>query len=261
MSIKKCETMAIINQKGGVGKTTTTINLGVGLAKAGYKVLLIDTDPQGSLTEAFGYNPEELEITIANIYEKMVREEDFPLEEGILESQEGVHIMPSNLNLCPMEMSLITAMNREQILKSYIKLIESRYDYILIDCPPALGLLTLNNLTAADSVIITVEPEKLSAAGMQQLLFTVGMVRKKLNTDLQIKGILFTKVDNRTNAHHEGMAKVRRAYQDDIHIFKTHIPRNISIAEAPEKGESIYRYKEKSVGASAYNAFVKEVLE
>lgn len=259
MSGKNCETIAITNQKGGVGKTTTTVSLGTGLAQKGYRVLMIDTDPQGNLAKALGYDPDKLEITIADIYGKIMREEPVAQEEGILKSDEGVWIMPANLNLCPMEMTLMSAMSREQILQNYINIVQEEYDYILIDCPPSLGLLTLNNLTAADSLIITVEPENLSAVGMQQLFFSVGMVRKKLNKKLKIKGILFTKVDARTKEHRNIMDSVKGAYQADIHIFNTYIPRNISIAEAPGYGKSIYRYKEKSIGAAAYMSFVEEV--
>ena len=255
-----CKVIAVINQKGGVGKTTTTVNLGVGLADKGYSVLLIDTDPQGNLAKALGYDPEELEITIADIYKKIMQEEEVYPDDGILISDEGVHILPANLNLCAVEMMLMSAMSREYILKSYIDIAADRYDYILLDCPPSLGLLTLNNLAAADEVLITVEPENLSAVGMQQLFRSIGMTRKKLNRSLQIKGIVFTKADVRTNEHKGIMEEVRNAYGNEIRIFGTYIPRNISIAEAPGKGKSIYAYKEKSIGACAYRNLTEEVL-
>ena len=175
-------------------------------------------------------------------------------------SDEGVHILPANLNLCPMEMTLMSAVSREYILKYYISIVSDRYDYILIDCPPSLGLLTLNNLTAADGVIITVEPENLSAVGMQQLFRSIGMVRKKLNKGLQIYGILFTKVDVRTNEHKNVMKEVKAAYENGIRIFDTYIPRNISIAEAPGRGQSIYAYRVSSSGADAYLRFVEEMM-
>lgn len=255
-----CKIIAIINQKGGVGKTTTTLHMGIGLADMGHSVLLIDTDPQGNLAKSLGYDPDELEMTIADVYGKIIREEELYPDDGILVSDEGVHIMPANLNLCPMEMTLMSVMSREHVLKGYTDILLDRYDYILIDCPPSLGLLTLNNLTAADEVIITVEPENLSAVGMQQLFRSIGMVRKKLNKTLQIKGILFTKVDARTNEHRNIMKEVKEAYQPAIRVFDTCIPRNISIAEASGKGKSIYAYRGKSVGACAYRAFTKEVL-
>lgn len=257
---RKCKVIAVINQKGGVGKTTTAVHLGVGLADAGYSVLLIDTDPQGNLAKSLGYDPDELELTIANIYDKLIREEEVYPDDGVLCSDEGVNIMPSNLALCAMEMSLMSAMSREQVLKSYIPIVSDRYDYILIDCPPSLGLLTLNDLTAADEVLITVEPENLSAVGMQQLLRSIGMVRKKLNPDLKIMGVLFTKVDERTKEHRGIMREVREAYQESIRVFDLYIPRNISLAEAPGHGKSVYAYKEKSKGSSAYRELVREVL-
>ncbi len=257
---KTCKTIAVMNQKGGVGKTTTTLHLGIGLAGRGYSVLLIDTDPQGNLAKALGYEPDELQTTIADIYGKIMQEEEVLPDEGILFSDEGVHILPANLNLCPMEMTLMSAVSREYILKYYISIVSDRYDYILIDCPPSLGLLTLNNLTAADGVIITVEPENLSAVGMQQLFRSIGMVRKKLNKGLQIYGILFTKVDVRTNEHKNVMKEVKAAYENGIRIFDTYIPRNISIAEAPGRGQSIYAYRVSSSGADAYLRFVEEMM-
>ncbi len=255
-----CKIMAIMNQKGGVGKTTTTLHLGIGLADRGYSVLLIDTDPQGNLAKSLGYDPDELQETIADIYGKIMREEEVYPDEGILFSDEGVHIMPANLNLCPMEMMLMSAVSREYILRQYINVVSDRYDYILIDCPPSLGLLTLNNLAAADEVIITVEPENLSAVGMQQLFRSIGMVRKKLNRDLQIRGILFTKVDARTNEHRKVMQAVKDAYQKDIPIFEGCIPRNISIAEATGKGKSVYAYKGASASADAYRNLTEAIL-
>ena len=260
MMSETCKTIAVMNQKGGVGKTTTTLHLGVGLAEQGYSVLLIDTDPQGNLAKALGFEPDELRVTIADIYGKIMQEEEVTPDEGILFSDEGVHIMPSNLNLCPMEMTLISAVSREYLLKCYISIVADRYDYILIDCPPSLGLLTLNNLSAADEVIITVEPENLSAVGMQQLLRSIGMVRRKLNRNLRIRGILFTKVDARTKEHRNVMQAVKDAYQEAVPIFRTYIPRNISIAEAPGTGRSVYAYKETSAGAGAYRSFMREIL-
>lgn len=255
-----CKVIAVINQKGGVGKTTTTVNLGVGLADKGYSVLMIDTDPQGNLGKALGYDPDKVEITVADIYQKIMQENEVYPDDGVLINEEGVCILPANSNLCAVEIMLMSAMSREYILKSYIDIVSDRYDYILIDCPPSLGLLTLNNLAAADEVLITVEPEELSVVGMQQLFRSIGMTRKKLNKNLKIKGIVFTKVDTRTNEHKNIMAEIKNAYQDDICIFGTYIPRNISIAEAPGKGKSIYGYKGKSVGAYAYRKLTEEVL-
>lgn len=256
-----CKIIAVMNQKGGVGKSTTSVNLGAGIAEKGKSVLLIDTDPQGNLAKSFGYDSDELQITIANIYDKIIREEELQRDEGILFTDEGVHIIPANLSLCTMEIALMSAMSREYVLKSYIETISDRYDYIIIDSPPSLGLLTLNNLTAADEILITVEPENLSAVGMQQLFRSIGMARKKLNRNLQIKGIVFTKTDVRMKEHTNIMLEVKKAYGRDIRIFNTYIPRNVSLAEAAGKGKSIYTYKPKSSGAAAYRKLVEEVLE
>ena len=258
--MKNTKVMAVMNQKGGVGKTTTALHLGIGLAERGCRVLVIDTDPQGNLAKSLGYDPDELPETVADIYGKIMREEGVDPQEGILDGREGIQILPANLNLCPMEMTLMSAVSRESILKDYISLIADGYDYILIDCPPSLGLLTLNNLTAADDVIITVEPENLSAVGMQQLFRSIGMVRKKLNRTLEIRGILFTKVDARTNEHRNVMRQVREAYQDAVPVFASWIPRNISIAEATGRGMSVYAYKGASAGARAYRSFTEEIL-
>lgn len=192
--------MAVVNQKGGVGKTTTCENLGIGLANEGKRVLLIDSDPQGSLTISLGYpRPDEIDVTISEIYAKVIQDADVAHDAGIIKHVEGVDLVPANIELAGVEVSLVGVMNREKILKQYIDSIRDRYDYILIDCPPSLGMLTINALAAADRLVIPVQAQYLPAKGLEQLLQTVNKVRKHINPDLKIEGILLTMVDSRTN--------------------------------------------------------------
>ena len=190
----------IANQKGGVAKTTTALNLGVGLAGKGKRVLLIDNDPQGSLTEALGYQePDRLETTLAQVMEWVLNEEDFDLNEGVLHHQEGIDLMPANIELSGVETSLVGIMSSETVLKEYIEMIADRYDYIIVDCSPNLGQLTLNALVAADEVIVPVQAAYLPIKGLEQLLKTISRVKRKMNPKLHIMGILLTMVDYRTN--------------------------------------------------------------
>lgn len=197
---KDCRVLALCSQKGGVGKTTSCVNLAVGLARAGKKVLVIDNDPQGSMTASLGYpNPDELLVTLATILTKIVEEESFENNLGILHHQEDIDLLPANIELSGMEVSLVNFMSRELVLKQYIEQMRHGYDYILIDCSPSLGMLTINALACADEVIIPVQAAYLPVKGLEQLIRTIGKVRRQLNRQLEIGGILITMVDNRTN--------------------------------------------------------------
>ena len=255
------KTIAIANQKGGVGKTTTAVNLGIGLAQAGKKVLLIDFDAQGSLTESLGYVPDELETTIADLMEKTMNERKIMPYEGILHHKEGVDLMPANIELSGMEVTLVNTMSRELILKDYLRNVKKDYDYILIDCTPSLGMLTINALAAADSVIIPVQAQYLPLKGLEQLMRTIGKVKRQLNPHLAIDGILITMTDNRTNLSKDVSSLLRENYGEQVKIFKSEIPSSVKASETSIEGKSIYAYKPKSKVAESYRELTKEVLE
>lgn len=256
-----CKMIAICNQKGGVGKTTTTVNLGVGLAMQGKKVLLVDADPQCDLTTCLGWSDtDNLKNTLSDKMMEVVRgSESNPLN-GILHHKENVDLVPASSDLFDFEISLVTAMNREVILKNYLSEVKNKYDYVLIDCSPSLGMMTLNSLSAADSVIIPVQAHYLSAKCMTQLLRTVNKVKRYINPNLQIDGILLTIVDNRTNLAKSTVDTLRQNFGSHIKIYKSQIPMAIKAAEVASKGESIYAYEPKSTVSKAYAEFTKEVL-
>ena len=254
--------IAIVNQKGGVGKTTTCSNLGIGLAQAGKKVALIDSDPQASLTISLGYpQPDQLPITLTQLLNKTLEEEPLQEREGILHHNEGIDLIPSSIELSGMEISLVNAMNREKVMKRYIDSIKRDYDYILIDCPPTLGMLTINALTAANGVIIPVQAQYLPAKGLEQLLQTVGKVRRQLNPKLRIDGILLTMVDNRTNYAKEISNLLYDTYASKIKIYHTDVPHSVRAAEISAEGKSIYAHDPAGKVAMAYRELTKEVLQ
>lgn len=257
----KAVVLAVSNQKGGTGKTTTCENLGIGLAQEGKKVLLVDTDPQASLTVALGYpRPDDLSFTLSDAMEKIMTEQPITPGEGLLHHPEGVDLMPANIMLSGLEVSLVNAMNREKILKQYLDTVWREYDFILLDCMPSLGMLTVNALAAADQVLIPVQAQYLSAKGLEQLLQTINKVRRQINPKLKIEGILLTMVDSRTNYAKEISALIREAYGSNIKVFSTDIPRSVRAAEISAEGRSIFKHDPKGKVAEAYRVLTKEVL-
>ena len=261
MAKKKATIIAIANQTGGTAKTTTCENLGIGLADEGKDVLLVDVDPQGSLTIALGNQmPDEMEPTLADMMERVIQDEPILPCEGVLKHPEGVDLMPGNIALSGLEASLVNVMSRETILKQYLNTLKDRYDYILLDGSPSLGMLTINMLAAADSVLVPVQAQYLSAKGLEQLLGTVSKVRRQINPKLRIEGVLLTMVDQRTNYAKEIAELIRETYGKQIKIYKSEIPRSIRAAEISAAGRSIFRHDPKGKVAEAYRNLTKEVL-
>ena len=246
--------IAIANQKGGVGKTTTTINLSACLAEKGKKILVIDTDPQGNTTSGFGLEKNDIENTI---YELLLGE--ISIEESIIKNAvEGVDIIPSNVNLAAVEIELIGVDKKEFILRNEVEWVKDRYDFIIIDCPPSLSLLTINSMTTADTVLVPIQCEYYALEGLSQLIHTVNLVKERLNPDLDMEGVVFTMFDSRTNLSMQVVENVKSNLSQ--HVFDTVIPRNIRLAEAPSYGIPINKYDAKSAGAEAYDNLAVEII-
>lgn len=256
-----CKIIAIANQKGGVGKTTTTSNLGIGLAKQGKRVLLIDADAQGSLTASLGFKePDKLEITLANVLANIINDEEMDTDYGILKHEEGIDLIPGNIELSGLEVSLVNVMSREVVLRSYVEMVKERYDYILIDCMPSLGMITINAFACADSILIPVQAAYLPVKGLEQLIKTIGKVKRQINPKLEIEGILLTMVDSRTNYARDISAMLVENYGSKVRIFENSIPISVRAAEISAEGVSIFQHDPKGKVAGAYQSLTEEVI-
>jgi chromosome partitioning protein len=259
--MEDCKVIAITNQKGGVGKTTTAVNLGVGLARTGKKVLLVDADPQGSLTVSLGVKmPDELPISIATLMQDIIEDKNIPEDYGIIHHAEGVDLLPSNIELSAFEVGLINVMSREYVLRDAIEPLKQKYDHILIDCMPSLGMMTINALVAADSVMIPSQANYLSTKGLYLLMRSITKVKRQINPKLRIDGVLLTMVDSRTNNAKTIINSLRQT-GDNLRIFDTEIPFSVRAAETSIEGKSIFAYDGNGKVAGAYEQLTKEVLD
>ena len=258
---KTAKITALCNQKGGVGKTVTAVNLGIGLAREGKRVCLIDLDSQASMTASLGYqNPDQMENTLAEILGHIISEEPGSPGEGIIHHAEGIDLVPANIELAGLEVTLVNTMSRETILREYLNSIRDRYDMILLDCCPSLGMLTINALAAADAIIIPSMAHYLSLRGMEQLIRTISNVKRKINPSLEIAGILITMADMRTNYSREIVDLLHSTYGSKLRIFDSIIPLSIRAAETSAEGRSIYLHDPAGKVSAAYAALTREVL-
>ena len=261
MQESKCKVIAITNQKGGVGKTTTTFNLGVALAKQGKRVLVVDVDPQSNLTTYAGwYDENELKYTLTDLMEQSMNDDEIKIKESILHHSENVDLIPSNLSLSALENSLTYAMSREYTLRNCLSSIKDDYDYILLDCQPSLGMLTINALASANSVIIPVQSEYFALRGMTDLFKIINKVRRQINPTLKIEGALLTLVDSRANLPKEIATQLKDNYGSILKLFNTQIPRAVKTAESTSSGGRVFSYVKSGRVANAYSSFAKEVL-
>ena len=259
--LSESKIMAICNQKGGVGKTVTTVNLGIGLARKGKRVLLCDVDAQGSLTASLGYQrPDQIETTLASVMAHIISDEPLIPGEGIIHHEEGIDLLPANIELSGLEVTLVNTMSRETILREYLNSIRDQYDAILLDCCPSLGMLTINALAAADEVLVPCQAHFLSIKGMEQLIRTISNVKRKINPGLEIAGVLITMADMRTNYSRDIIDLLRSTYGSKLRIFDSIIPLSIRAAETSAEGRSIYLHDPAGKVSAAYAALTREVL-
>ena len=259
--LSESKIMAICNQKGGVGKTVTTVNLGIGLARKGKRVLLCDVDAQGSLTASLGYQrPDQIETTLASVMAHIISDEPLIPGEGIIHHEEGIDLLPANIELSGLEVTLVNTMSRETILREYLNSIRDQYDAILLDCCPSLGMLTINALAAADEVLVPCQAHFLSIKGMEQLIRTISNVKRKINPGLEIAGVLITMADMRTNYSREIIDLLRNTYGSKLRIFDSIVPLSIRAAETSAEGRSIYLHDPAGKVSTAYAALTREVL-
>ncbi|MBR0312176.1 MAG: ParA family protein [Oscillospiraceae bacterium] len=259
--MKECKVTALTNQKGGIGKTTSAVNLGIGLAKQGERVLLVDADPQASLTICLGIRiPDELETSLASVMQSVIEEKPPPDGYGIIAHEEGVDLLPANIELSAFEVSLTNVMSREYVLREALEPLRERYDRILIDCMPSLGMMTINALVAADSAIIPSQANYLSTKGLSQLMQLIAKVKRQINPRLKIDGVLLTMVDNRTN-NAKSIISALRQTGSALRVFDTEIPYSVRAAETTSEGKSIFAYDARGKVAEAYGNLAKEVID
>ena len=251
----------VCNQKGGCAKTVTTVNLGIGLAREGRRVLLLDIDSQGSLTASLGcQQPDQLSLTLADALKAVIEETPFGCGEGILHHSEGIDFLPANIELSGMEVTLVNAMSRETVLRRYLETVKENYDVIILDCMPSLGMLTINALAASDEIIIPVQPQFLSIKGLEQLVRTIAQVKRQINPGLSIAGILVAMADMRTNYAKEIVELLHNAYGGKLRIFDSISPLSVRAAETSAEGKSIYLHDPAGKVAAAYASLTREVM-